>query len=429
MLSRIARRVSPADVRALRQVGINNGMLIAQYAVASGTPLLLIPHIVRTIGVGTYGAIAVALAWGKIGAVVVAYAFQLTGPKRVAQCGPDESAGTIFAEVFLAKMFLLALMLLLLGGVVWFSEGHSTGVSTLVLFALPLAAALNSSWFLLARDRVGLLSGSAICGSIISLSIGFSFVRGANTASAWGAAWAMVASPLFAGVATLIVSSTLARGTGVRWRHVRPKRALSEGLPLFASQFVAAIYTSVGPIVINRLAGVAEAGIYSVVERIVNAVVGGSLLTHTAAYPRLAGAYVKDKPAYWRLLKLVVAAYVAIAVTVSLTVWLFRDFVLHLLFGGAATASSSLLAWALIWLILGIMGPAVTGYLTVSGRGRDVAVLTLKVLVASFVLGVPGVLEFGGAGWMAALVISQIFVVLAIYRNWRREHVLAEARR
>ena len=72
--------------------------------------------------------------------------------------------------------------------------------------------------------------------------------------------------------------------------------------------------------------------------------------------------------------------------------------------------------------MLGVFGTALTGYLTVSGRSSEVWPLTLKVLISSVVIGVPGVFMFGGVGWLAALVISQFFVLHAGFKHWRREY-------
>lgn len=404
----------------VRQILINSGTLIGQYAVASLTPLILIPHIVRTLGVETYGHLAVAVAWASLGSVVIQYAFQLTGPKRVAELGAGESSGTVFAEITVARVMLLGGALPLLAALAATLVPMATAIHLLVIGALPLAAALNASWYLLVRDKVLVLSSLAICGSVMALAIGFVLVRGAERTDEWAAAAALIAAPLFTGAATLLAAWLLARKAGISLASARPVHALREGFPLFASQFVAAAYGTAGPIVVGHLANLSEAGAYSAVERIVNALAGGCLLFHTAAYPRLAAAYTQKTPVYWQLLGFVLFAYVGTAVFIAAIAWAFRDAVLRVLFRGAVDGEA-LLAFALVWLVLAVFGPVLTGYLTVSGRGREVVHITLKVLALAAIIGVPGVLIFGAAGWMAALVLSQVVVVTAIFRCWRRE--------
>jgi hypothetical protein len=72
--------------------------------------------------------------------------------------------------------------------------------------------------------------------------------------------------------------------------------------------------------------------------------------------------------------------------------------------------------------VLGIFGTALTGYLTVSGHSREVWPLTLKILVLSVAMGVPGVFLFGSVGWLAALVLSQFLVLHTGLKHWRREY-------
>lgn len=402
------------DSVMFRQVIINNAILLIQYAASAVVPLVLVPHIVRSIGVEAYGGIAVAVAWASFGAIAVQYAFHLTGPKRVAQLDAGESHARVFVEILVAKLVLLACALPLMAVVSWSAFPQSaTGVHVAVMLALPAGAALNSSWYLQARGQFLWISVAAIAGATAALWVGFQYVGGADVRSVWAAAWATVAGPVFAGAATFVAAAVLVGRNALHAGVIRPTHSLREGWPLFISQFVATLYVASGPIVISHLAGTSDAGAYSAVERIINAVVGACLLTHTAAYPRLAAAYAHDRSEYWRLLKFVVTGYTAVTALVALIVWSFRKALIEFLFGSDFEYDESLIAWGLGWLVLGVFGTAVTGYMTVSARTKEVLPITLKVLVLSFALGVPGVLVFGGAGWMASLVLSQVAVLCA----------------
>jgi len=199
-------------------------------------------------------------------------------------------------------------------------------------------------------------------------------------------------------------------------------QALREDWPLFASQLVSALYTVSGPIVVDQIAGAHAAGRYSAVERVISALAAACQLTYVAAWPRLAGCFAADRPAYSHLLKQVMATYVAGTTLIALAVWLGRDPLFAFLFGSAAAEvrPGALLAWGLAWLVAGIAGPALTGYLTLSGRKAQVMTLNLGVLATCALLGIPSVLAFGPAGWMAALVGSQLVVLAAAIYHWRR---------
>jgi PST family polysaccharide transporter len=408
-----------------RPVAQANAILLVQYGVGSLVPFLLLPHIVRSIGLEAYGHLAVALAWAGYGSLVVQYAFHLTGPQRVAQAAGDgDATAAAFAEVSSAKALLLLCIVPVMGVVGWWAlPGRASGEPFwLLLLLLPLANALNSAWFLQAQGRFLLVCGIAIAGSLLTLAIGFGLVRGADATSMLAAAAASASGALVLGLASVHASS---RSVRMRWpllRHARPWATLRQEWTLFTSQFVSALYTASGPIVIYQLLGSTAAGSYSAVDRIVTALTAACLLTHAAAYPRLATAYAHDRPAYWRLLKMVVLAYLAVSAGIACAVWLLRVPLAGYLFGRAPEGSNALLGWGLAWLVVSIVGPALTGYLTFSGQHREIARLSVYVLVSTWAVGLWAVSAFGPAGWMAALVLSQSLIVYKAIQHWRLAH-------
>jgi O-antigen/teichoic acid export membrane protein len=230
---------------------------------------------------------------------------------------------------------------------------------------------------------------------------------------------------LIAGAGTL-AASLVALGEGrmqLRWQP--PWAELRDGFKLFLSQLAAACYVSSGPIVIGLLRDAEQAGAYGALERVTTAVIIGCLLVHTTAYPKLAQLYPADRGRYLRLLKGVLVAYLLLSGCVSGMAIAFEDALTTFLYGQHAPGAGLLTRMALVWLMLGIFGPALVGYLVVSGRGERVLALTLKVLVLVMCFGVPGVVLFGAWAWMAALVASQLLVLVAGWRAWReeREHL------
>jgi polysaccharide transporter, PST family len=409
----------------IRQVLIGNVILCVQYAVGGLVPIVLIPHIVRSIGLAAYGDLAVALVWASYGAVLVQYAFQFTGPKRLTQLMPGETSRTVFMDIASAKVLLLVpamACMCLVGGS--FSSGQNANAQWTLMLLLPVGAALHTGWHLQTAGRFLWVCIVSIAGACAALSIGFVFVKGPGASSVIGASAALSAGPIFAGAATFIVSLFLLKHEPLTGRSASPVSALREGWPLFISQFTSALYSASGPLVIRYAAGAEAAGAYSTVERIVNAVLGACLLTHTAAYPRLAALYGSNREGYWRLMRFVALAYVACSLPIVVGAVLTREALTQYLFGEAKPDNAdALLGCALVWLMIGILGPALTGYLTVSGQQRQVWPLTLKVLCVAIVVGIPGCFVFGAWAWMGALVVSQVPVFLAAARAWRKAFI------
>lgn len=408
----------------IRHIVSANAILVVQYAVSGLIPLLLVPHIVDVIGLAEYGRQAVLVAWGGYGAIVVQYAFQLTGPKRIAQLEPGDSPCSVFVDVTLAKILLLLGVLVLIFGILGYRGFPRTesGMAWVLLFGAPVAASVNSAWFLQVQGRFLSACVLAMIGSIIVLSVGFGFVRKQSGAAVDIVVFVSVFGQLFYGIGTLLFVYWYLECRKISLNLSRSVMAIKDGWCLFASQFVSSAYSMSGPIIINYLIDEKSAGAYSVTERAINAFMMGAMLTHAAAYPSLARAYIDDRHGYWRLLKLVIVCYLLIALMVASLGCFFLDGVSLFLYGESSFDNSILLISAFLWLVFGIFGAAYTGYLTVAGRSSEVWPLTLKILVFSIALGVPGVLLLGSGGWLAALVLSQLIVLRAGFKSWRREH-------
>jgi O-antigen/teichoic acid export membrane protein len=206
------------------------------------------------------------------------------------------------------------------------------------------------------------------------------------------------------------------------WSVMRAISALREGWHLFISQFVSMLYSASGPIVIKYIIDAKAAGAYSITERVISALIAAALLTHTAAYPRLASAYINDRAGYWQMQKLILIGYSSVTIVFAVLVFSLRESVVRFLYGEITSDYDGLLFFGLAWLVLGIFGTALTGYLTVSGQSREVWPLNLKILALTVAMGVPGVFFFGGVGWMFALVLSQVLVIHTGIKHWRRAY-------
>jgi O-antigen/teichoic acid export membrane protein len=406
-----------------RSLAVNNVILFVQYGMSGLVSLLLIPHIVRAIGLAAYGELAIAVAWGTYAAVVVQYAFPLNGPKRLAQPRDGETHEEIVSRIASAKAILLGVvaLVLLIEAFVIGPSSLSVG-QWLILLAFPVGFALNMGWYLQALGRffsVGVISVVAV---LTTLAIGFGFVSQAGKGVNLVAALALVASPLISGVGTLLLGSiALFRKESGKIRWIAPWWELREGWPLFLSQLTSGLYTLSGPIVIGTLLGVEEAGAYSAVERVMNAIIAAAMLTHSAAYPRLASLYKTNPGAYWKMLGAASASYLLFVSLVTVVCTFDWASTQIYLFGAASAAHDRLLRVALVWLVIAFLSPILTSYLTVSGQAAKVLSLNLGVLGLSFLIGIPSVLVFGTWAWIAGLIVAQLPVFATSFQIWKSE--------
>jgi PST family polysaccharide transporter len=402
----------------LRRLVSDNALLGAQYAASSLVPLLLVPHFVRTLGPANFGCLAMLIAALGLASVLVQYAFTLTGPADLAQARPEERRQVLIDSLIARLLLLTAVLALALLLVKLLPLKLRT--SALVLLALPLAAAINTGWFLQATGRVHVLALLGIAAAALSLAIGFLLVHDRN-ALLW-AAVALVAGPLALAAGTLMWSlATLPAGPS-ELSLQQARQALGRGWPLFSSQFVSALYAQVGPLVVGAISGVSAAGLYGAIERVANAIQAALGLTHTAAYPRLAQLFDRSGQApspYRHLLHNVVALQAAAVLALAIALAVFAEPVQRFIFGHADTTTLALLWAAFAWIALSVFGPLLTGYWTVSGQRDRVLPLTLRVLLVSLPTGALLTLWLGGVGWLLGLIAGQLLVAATAVKTYR----------
>lgn len=408
-----------------RRLLSDNAALGLQYAANALVPLLLVPHFVRVLGLDSYGILAILLSLAAFAAIVVQYAFHLTGPAEHAALRGGPGARQLFLDMLLARLLLFVVVGALVGAGFGLALAFGLPVHTwwreaVVLLGLPAAAALNAAWYLQARGRFGvlaLLSAIAVAGA---MALGFGLVRPDSPDRA-AAALAIVAAPLMLGGASLAVAVRLLPAEPARLHGAGVRDALRRGAAAFGSQAIAALYTMAGPLVLGALSGVRAAGLYSAIERPASALLAALTLTHTAAYPRASVLHANgDHAAYRRLIGQVLLVYGTGVALLGAALWLAQDELQAFVFGGRSSEGRLLLWLAYGWIAMGIAGPVLTGYLTVRGRPGEILRLTMTVLLVSLPAGVIGAATWGATGWLAAALAGQAVVVARGIQCWRQ---------
>lgn len=394
----------------IKSLLFNNALLVIQYAASGFIPLFLIPHFIKTIGLSAYGDIAIGLSWANYATIIVQYAFYLTGPKYLAENGPDKSTKSVFTNVFTVKLLLFMLVFSVSVVCVLLLRTPKLTLQNLLLYAmLPIGAVFHAGWYLQAIGRFVAVSVVSVFAVLVSLIIGFGFV--ATSADSAIAISSLTVSSIIAGLGTFLVAIRMMRRMtgGFKWQE--SLLYLRDGWLIFFSQITSLLYTFSGPIIIGYLLNSQAAGAYSAVERIVTAVSSVCLLTHTVAYPQLAKLYHSDRSAYRRMMTFVLCIYLAGALFFCTAITLSGDLIVRFIFGYVSNDYRVLVWCGMALVVMGIFGPMITGYLVVSGQQDKVFPLNIKILVLSIFLGIPGIYYIGTWAWFCSLAIAQSIII------------------
>jgi len=372
--------------------------------------LLMVPHVLGAIGPREFGRLVVALSLGGIAAAIVQYSFNLSGPKLLADSQTKDQRRAVFESVTLVKFVLSGLVLALVSLGLALVRPEAGLLTLIMVSALTVAAASNSTWVLQFENRFLLVAGLSIVATACAILFGFALVSENTPWSTWYGGIALVLAPTFVGGLTLVAAITRLRAR-FDWRKFSAAGALVRGgAPLFASQISVVLYSGVGALVVASLLGIEAAGRYGAFERILNAVIGACTLIHVAAYPQLVKAYAQDFGLYRRLVGATLSIYFALVLTVVVATALQSERIFSLLFHGTIHASDPMVLAGALLMATSIFGPLLTGYLVVRGEPGRVLGLTFRVLLISMVLGLPGTAFLGAWAWFGALAVAQLVV-------------------
>jgi polysaccharide transporter, PST family len=404
----------------------NQVALIMQYGANALVPLVLAPHVVRTIGMGEFGLLSMMLSIGSMAAIIVNYGYPMSAVPLIVQAKDNVQKYNQAMNIIFTKLclFLVVTVLMLVGIIIaktFFGYSLQTA-HAIMLFALPVAAALNMSWYLQATGRFRAITIASLVACLIAVSFGYFFVRTDSDTVIVYAAISFALAPIITGLVTLALGVSLKL---VKRRHfslANIRVELKRENSLFVSFAIAAVYGSSGVLLVGAFAGTYQAGLYSAAERIANAGSAICLLSHTAAYPKLAELYFADRRGYLKLLAVALVGYFLTALFIIGVIVMFWPLTLVYFFGSADQNTHWMLFAALALVLTMISGNAYVGYLTVSGQSQQVLPLTTKILLLVFLIGVPMTLIFGGKGWLFAITLTQFTLGLLAIKKWYAEY-------
>lgn len=393
----------------MRHLVKTNIVLIVQYIVASVVPILLVPSIVKSIGLENWGNISLLIYIGNYGAMVVSYTFNLTGPKMIATAikGRVES---IYMDIMASKAILLCVTLFFLFLIHHFYiySADFFYSALIILFIIPVSAFLNSAWLCQYFNKfgqtslIGMLASSSVAGiGLLAIGLGcdniefFSFV--------------LVLNPIILGVGTLLLAKRVLKFKFKCFSIDRAFFVIKDGLHLFFSQIISLAAVAAAPLIINSILGSEETGAYALMERVINALMTACMLTYTAAYPLLARTYISDAIQYRKVLYITVGIYIFGSTAILLFFEYNFYYLISYFYGHYDDGLYYLFLSGILWLFVGIFGPLLTAHYTFAGCADRIIRLNLLVTVVSITAATISTYYFKSpSAWFFSLSFCQL---------------------
>ena len=377
-------------------------------------PMLVLPYLIRVLGVADYGLIAVVQAFAQYFTIFTDYGFNLSATKRIAIARGEEAAvRRTFWGVLLIKCFLLLIGFLLLLGLTCLPSMAPLRKAYLIAYLAVLGNVLFPVWYFQGVEKMKIISIVTGLSRIATVGSIFFLVR--SPADTLCALALQSSAPLIAGM----VGFTVAAQSNWKGAAV-PQTAelwllLKEGWHLFVSTAAVTLYTNTNVFLVGMLGGVEEAGYFSAAEKIIRAAQGLLIPLTQVLFPHVNALVQHSREAAVRFIRksLLVVAIPSFAGSMVLLVC--APLLARFAFGFANSSTNSTLRWiALVPFLVAISN--ILGVQTMVVFGFERAFSRILMVAGIFNVGLAWLLiqRMGAPGAGAAVLATEAFIAVAM---------------
>lgn len=250
-------------------------------------PLLITPYLIGILGLATYGVIATAQSLAVFFNLVVDFGFNLTAVRRIAKAkGDKKEIQSIVNRVFFLKLILLAISAVIYFPLTFyafkFQENYLLYVCS---FTLIVGQAFLPLWFYQGTERTDKLIAPIILSKVIVIILIFLLVKKIEDSFLvnfiLGFGNILAGTYLFVSIKReYMISRTQVNAASL-------KTEFKEGFALFVSNIGVLTYANSSLLILSFFLNPFALGIYSIADKVIQALRSLLGLLHQATYPRI----------------------------------------------------------------------------------------------------------------------------------------------
>lgn len=378
-------------------------------------PMLVLPYLVRTLGMEMYGLLAFTQSFAQYFTLFTDYGFNFSATRAIAQeNGNHEKLSRIFCAVMLIKLALslvgTVVLLIIVHAVPRFQENQSF---FLVAYAAVLGSVFFPTWFFQGLQQM----------RYVSAVIGFSRVIGT------AALFVFVHRPEDGLLALSIQSLTvLGGGLAGMWiafrnfhLHIRKPTiedltiAVRDGWHLFVSTAAVSLYTNTNVFLVGLLAGNLEAGYFSAAEKMIRAIQGLIGPINQAIFPHVNSLMTKSREDALEFARKAMRWTGSISWVGSALLFLLAPYVVTLLFGHQAVGSLGVIRWiAFIPFLVAVSNVLGIQVMVTFGFDKQFSRILIMAGIFNLSLAVPLVKLYAAVGAGASVFLTEVLVTVVM---------------
>jgi polysaccharide transporter, PST family len=259
-------------------------------------PIVILPYLIRVIGIEKFGLIAFAQALVQYFLILTDYGFSLSATRTMALIGEHkQKTSALFSSVMTVKFIFAAIsftiLCVLLRFVPRFKEDW---IVYLLSFGTVIGSTLFPMWFFQGKEKMIYIAVVNVFSSILyALSI-FIFINGPEDYLLVPAIGSLLS--ITSGLLGLYIAFKKFRLEFILQKYMDIKRELKTGWDIFISILAVNAYTATRVFAVGLLTNNVLTGYYSLADRIANVIQTFPMDSFTkAVYPRISNVFAKNK--------------------------------------------------------------------------------------------------------------------------------------
>lgn len=402
----------PKDLRYFFSGSIYSGLssLIGLLA-----PLIVLPHIINTIGLTYYGISAVAFTVSIFLSLVVDFGFNISCVNKLSKTKENKSA--IISNVIYAKalIFLLLIVLAIISYLILFDSKIEQKVY-LTSLIIPLTSVFNMSWALQGLQRIKAWSIFQSIGFIIYVVATFLLINSPDDVLFVNLAYGI--GFLSSGFFSIIYLTTSHKVFLSRLKIRAVLEEIRDSYHFFLSNVLSyATLFFLGPLT-GAIISYEAAGIYSILEKIYQLMRKPLSIYQTLMLPKISGILEFDR---FRALSLIRKTYpfvVFLILIQSVVIFFYKEEVIIFFTLDNVELLNRLLSISFAGILMVMVNSPIVLLLMALDKKRTLMYFSLSGFVLGVILAVPLIKTYGVLGTVYTLLfiesyfaISFVFVV------------------
>jgi PST family polysaccharide transporter len=259
-------------------------------------PLVVLPYLIRAIGIEKFGLIAFAQALIQYFMIFTDYGFSLSATRSIALIGEHKKkTSALFSSVMTVKFIFSAISMLILCAILYLvPRFREDWIVYILSFGTVVGSTLFPVWFFQGKEKMSYIAVVNVISGILYAACIFIFIhrpRDYLLVPLFGSLFSIIS-----GLLGLYFAFKKFRLEFILQKYTDIKRELKTGWDIFISILAVNAYTASRVFAVGLLTNNVLTGYYSLAERIANIIQTFPMDSFTrAVYPRISNVFAKNK--------------------------------------------------------------------------------------------------------------------------------------